>query len=239
MTDKPQRENWREWVPDASEPRLITRGQVLDYLARLKTQPPVTANDLRYWEGLGVLPQPIRRRHEGATRALYPLWYVPLVRQLRLFQLAGFTLDALPERMRAQARLLSERPGRAPSENEAPVPDKLRELDELLDLLLWPEWPRGYPFTTPTIGDKTARALLAPLWLEAHVQRTIYGIPITRAEIHLKDDHGHRVPLPEIPLPQELPPLREDDHPGVGVMPASEPSPASASDDHPLDSPVE
>lgn len=86
MSDKARRETWRDWVPpNVPEPRLLlTRVQLVEWFRTLGID--VTENDLRFWEYKGILPHPVRQRYEGATRALYPDWFVPLVARLRQLQ---------------------------------------------------------------------------------------------------------------------------------------------------------
>ena len=81
---KPKRETWRDWMPEGfpqpSDEELVTRSELLD---RLRSDPQrtidITERTLRLWESEGILPGPIRQRHKGATRALYPPWYATLV----------------------------------------------------------------------------------------------------------------------------------------------------------------
>jgi len=95
-----KRETWREWqAPEVVEPPLLTRGALIEALARLGLD-DIDERRLRFWEMKGVLPGPIRRRLDGATRALYPPWMVNLVFSLRHLQARGFALDDLPARMR-------------------------------------------------------------------------------------------------------------------------------------------
>lgn len=78
-TSKPKRETWLDWLPsDAPDPlELITRQE----LARRVSDRgfDVTNEKIGYWEKQGVLPLPVRRWHEGATRALYPSWMEDVV----------------------------------------------------------------------------------------------------------------------------------------------------------------
>ncbi len=104
---KGKRSTWRDLLaPDAPLPtELLTREQVLAQLKAWRVD--ATEADLRYWEYEGVLPRPVRQWHEGAVRALYPAWFVPLVRQLRALQHRGLSLDEIAARMPAQIYLLA------------------------------------------------------------------------------------------------------------------------------------
>lgn len=80
-----KRETWRDWqVVGMDGPPLLTREQVVQCLQ--DSGIAVTSGDLRYWEQKGSLPHPIRQRYEGATRAVYPEWYIHLVKLLRQLQ---------------------------------------------------------------------------------------------------------------------------------------------------------
>lgn len=108
-----KRKTWRDWLPpDAPEPRvetLLTRDQLLARVSRLR--PAIAETTLRSWERAGVLPHPIRRWHEGAVRAVYPPWYLDLVRQIRRLQRDGYPLAAIAAELEAYVQ---ETHGRAP-----------------------------------------------------------------------------------------------------------------------------
>jgi hypothetical protein len=100
----PPKETWRDWLPpDAptavSQPdRLLTREEIADRLAAVGVT--VTPDDMRYWERQGVLPRGVRQRHEGATRSVYPPWFVFLVWGLREFQHDRVPLKQASRRLR-------------------------------------------------------------------------------------------------------------------------------------------
>jgi len=104
---KPKRETWRDWLPPNMPPQaeddLVTRDQLLDQVKRrcAADTKPVTEIDLRYWEHLGALPGPVRKWHNGATRALYPGWMWLAVREVRLLQRAGYSLAQIAPQLRA------------------------------------------------------------------------------------------------------------------------------------------
>ncbi len=97
------RETWIDWLPaGVAEPpasELLLRSQVLAWLAARRMS--VRESDLRYWEGRGVLPHPVRRWHEGAVRALYPAWYPLAVRVLFHLQAVGRPLAAIGQDLRS------------------------------------------------------------------------------------------------------------------------------------------
>ncbi len=63
-------------------------------------------SDLRYWEYEGILPRAVRQWHEGAVRAIYPVWYLRLVRYLRQMQHEGLSLAEIGTRLRTLARVM-------------------------------------------------------------------------------------------------------------------------------------
>ena len=84
------------------EPPLLTRDQVVQRLHESGVD--VDLGDLRYWEQKGSLPHPIRQRHEGATRAVYPEWYVHLVKLLRQLQAHKRSLNEIGAILRWHVR---------------------------------------------------------------------------------------------------------------------------------------
>ena len=108
-TTKPARETWRDWLPpDAPEPELLTREQLVARLREAGIDADVS--DLRYWEYHGILPRPVRQRHDGATRAVYPDWFVWLVGLLREYQgRDNKSLQEIGPALRFAARFLGGR----------------------------------------------------------------------------------------------------------------------------------
>jgi len=82
--------DFRDWLPPGSpEPELyelITRAQVLEEVHARGIR--ISESTLRVREAEGILPRPMRRWRDGATRALYPSW-MP-----RLVGLTEFLLDS-------------------------------------------------------------------------------------------------------------------------------------------------
>jgi hypothetical protein len=82
-------EAWTDW--GGPEPAaLLTRDEIVTQLQALGVD--ADGDTVRYWESVGALPRSIKRWHEGATRAVYPDWAVPLVLSLRELQDAGLAL---------------------------------------------------------------------------------------------------------------------------------------------------
>jgi DNA-binding transcriptional MerR regulator len=78
-----KRETWPKWLPASVHPEdvpTITREELLARLA--KQQIHVTDRELRYWEHEGILPQPVRKYHEGAMYAFYPAWHEEVVSEI-------------------------------------------------------------------------------------------------------------------------------------------------------------
>lgn len=73
---KSLQETWLDWqcgeLPPLDE--LLTREQLLERLNNAGVD--VTERRLMFWETFGALPRPVRKRHDGATRALYPAWFI-------------------------------------------------------------------------------------------------------------------------------------------------------------------
>ncbi len=114
---KGNRETWRDWLPAGTAAgELLTREQILERLRRWRVE--ATEADLRYWEYEGILPRPVRRSHEGAVRAIYPAWFVPLVRELRHLQRSGLSLSEIAPRLRIHVRLMLAHDGDDPATRE-------------------------------------------------------------------------------------------------------------------------
>jgi hypothetical protein len=88
-TGRARHETWEEW--GGPEPaRLFTRDELVTHLTELGVE--ADGDTVRFWEGSAVVPRSIKRWHDGATRALYPDWFAPLVIGLRELQDAGLAL---------------------------------------------------------------------------------------------------------------------------------------------------
>jgi len=168
---KAKRETWRDWLPrDAEEPRvetLLTREALRAQLARRRSAVPETA--LRSWERVGVLPHPVRQWHAGSVRALYPPWYVDLVRQLRRLQRDGYPLAAIGGELRAYVQHTQ---GRAPigtwrREHVVLSPPLVAELEKLA---AEHERITGEP------------ALAAQVWIVTATGRTLYPLLLAPTE---------------------------------------------------------
>lgn len=86
------RDTWEDWLPDdAPDPgEYLTRDELAERLTAMGAD--VGADDFRHWEAVGALPKTVRRWHDGATRAVYPDWFIPLVIGLRELQATKMSL---------------------------------------------------------------------------------------------------------------------------------------------------
>jgi len=165
------KETWKDWMPEGAPepPDLQTREDVVEWIGRQQGagMRPITAGDIAYWEGIGVLPRGVRRWHEGSAKALYPGWYWLLARQVRSLQHAGLSLDEIRPRIRTHARLMLSFPP-AP-ENSRHWPPGARSPE---DIQLWPD------LTTEL--ERLAR------WVATQT-----GVPTERVEVHVIGTNGH------------------------------------------------
>jgi len=76
------KETWRDWMPaewpEPAEDQLMTRPEFLERL-RYSRGIDLTEARLVEWEQYGILPRPVRQRHEGANRVVYPSWVASLI----------------------------------------------------------------------------------------------------------------------------------------------------------------
>ncbi len=203
--EKPKRETWRDWQDRAAPaPRpLLTQAELLALLAgHEELHPTITKDDLRYWQGRGILPAPVRQWHDGATRAVYPLWYGTLVADLRLLTKTGLRLAELPPILRAAARQLSRRP-----EPELPAPGAPPALPRSPFWEFFPLAPLPPPPDLLEHLTEVVKLLALP--------HALGGVGIPRAVIGLFDAHGRVIPY-ELPL--NLPAF--DPHAYEGAAPA-------------------
>ncbi len=118
---KVSKATWVDWVrdgaPEPDDDDLLTRDELIDRLHQ--SGDPVTTRELRYWEAEGALPQPVKRWHAGATRALYPSWMLDLVPRVRTLRQHGVPLPTIGRHLRKQ------------------LAGGEREQDANLELLLW------------------------------------------------------------------------------------------------------
>lgn len=93
---------WRDWMPaGAPDPDLLSHDELVHELHEREID--VTPATLEHWRRNGVIPRPIRRRHQGNTRPVYPGWLVDAIVQLRELQDAGRSLEQIAPIMRARA----------------------------------------------------------------------------------------------------------------------------------------
>jgi hypothetical protein len=91
--------DWRRWLPPGvAEPRSITRAELLADLKRNGLS--VSERELRYWESLGALPNPVRQPREGAAHAAYPWWHGEIVAKVPQWRGQGLSWEAIGEQAR-------------------------------------------------------------------------------------------------------------------------------------------
>jgi len=98
------KETWWSWFPNERIEDGITLDEFLDELAGAGI-PQVTAGRLASWQKIGVIPFPIRRWHNGATRALFPRRAISVIAELALLQGIGYSLQEIGPRLRGAAAL--------------------------------------------------------------------------------------------------------------------------------------
>lgn len=89
-------------VPGQRAHHLITREELSEEIASYGKK--MTPNDLRYWESQGVIPRSIKKRHKGATRAVYPDWMTNVVLFGRILQERGESLEEIAETLKTLYR---------------------------------------------------------------------------------------------------------------------------------------
>lgn len=206
------RETWEDWqAPGAPEVRQISRAELLAELEAYNVQPPVKASDLRYWEYLGILPAPVRKKHNGVVSGVYPIWIVTLVVELRYLQKAHVQLKDMREPLREEAWRISkpERPNRLTIAGLPPAP-RIPDRYPLPPDLLTQFGPEQRERVFQCI-DALLTSILEPheedptnplVILEAKSSPRIAAI--VRAELTITDVNGNRT-LIDLPLDIELP----------------------------------
>jgi len=109
------KETWLDWIRavdpefDESSISYITLDELLEACDDVFTTPEqkIDAVTIRYWQREGLLPYPVKRWHNGATRSLYPQGTaVQLLLQIRVLQKKGYTLEQIAPRLRGHLAML-------------------------------------------------------------------------------------------------------------------------------------
>ncbi len=176
----PKPATWEEWMsewPPGELPdhysELLTREELVEMMANSVVAPDglragITANELRYLESTGVVPRPVRKRHMGATRAVYPIWMGPLLTWLRVLQRRGVSPQDIGPWLRKNAALIAR---------------SFPEDDTVLSSLL-----ASAP-SEATVPPNLRRELER---LARHHARTS-GIPTTRVDVMITDAEGNHI----------------------------------------------
>ncbi len=168
------RETWLEWVPAegrdeallAAEP-LLAKDELVTELQRGGDD--VTARDLSYWQTVGAIPYPDRRRHKGATRAVYPQWMISTIHLLRSLQEQGYKLREIGPLLRGDVyhRFMPQ----------ARTPRQQHDQDKRIAKRAF------FPMVEEL--DPRIRSF-------ARIHEHLHGGRITHAEVSLIDDQGQR-----------------------------------------------
>ncbi len=144
-TEAASKESWRDWASanDLPYEPAVTRGELLARLARMGLD--VSEPALRAWERDGLLPQPLKRWHEGATRAIYPMWAFNSLLLFRILKREGHPLQDVAQRVRASFHLHR-------------VPDRFGLADQLAHVAREIEQAKGLPAGTLTNAELRFRA---------------------------------------------------------------------------------
>lgn len=98
--EKRRQQTWLDWIPEGwpapADEELIGREELLDRVER-EFGIEIRPRTLQELEQQGLTPRPIRKWHEGATRALYAPWVVDLVGRGYLRRGRGNVEDAIEE----------------------------------------------------------------------------------------------------------------------------------------------
>ncbi len=86
------KETWLDWFPE-SEPEFPI-GKLLDRTRNMDIE-PVDQSTLRFWQKIGLIPHPERRRDGTGTIAMYPAVALAVIERIRDRQKAGLTLKEI------------------------------------------------------------------------------------------------------------------------------------------------
>lgn len=101
-----ERVRWHEWqrrfapgIPPIEA--TISTDELLSELARRGAV--TNRGQIKSWQHLGIVPQATRRRHDGATRAIFPPWMVGVLVILCKMRRDGCSLDLIRSVLESQA----------------------------------------------------------------------------------------------------------------------------------------
>src|SRR5680860_15348 len=101
------KETWLDWMPaewpEPTEDELMTRAKFLERL-RYSRGIDLTEARLVEWEQYGILPRPVRQRHEGTSRAVYPTWIASLIEMASELKSAGKRKSEIRDYLQQEVR---------------------------------------------------------------------------------------------------------------------------------------
>jgi DNA-binding transcriptional MerR regulator len=86
------RETWADWFPE-SDPTLPI-GKLLEHTHHMGIE-PVDQSTLRFWQKVGILPHPVRRKTGTGLQAVYPTVALAVIERIRNLQKVGLTLKEI------------------------------------------------------------------------------------------------------------------------------------------------
>jgi len=173
---KPKQETWLDGLPDYLRDYppdgLYTREEVIGSLRDRGID--VNEVTLVFWEKSRILPRPVRRRRDGAPRALYPPWAVDAIAHLRGLQAQGRTLEQIAPLMQSWklAAVVWQDPISGPMTDARTALLALAQALELDVLRI-----EGITIRYNDEGDRTLheQTLVVPFELRQHLQRRQSG----------------------------------------------------------------
>jgi DNA-binding transcriptional MerR regulator len=195
MSETAKRATWREWVPNAGDPALLTRTEVLAKLERLGLNVP--ERTLRYWEATGILPAPTIEK--PGLPGHYPWWIIDLIWLLRLRQVEGLPLEAIRDQLRYQAAFLSVTPLRHLYDVGWSDSPAIREF--IKTVILTGHDPGEFAVSSPgedltTVISRHEPNLAGLIHTLAHVYGQRVGRSISSVGIYIEMAEGKSVVLP-------------------------------------------
>jgi DNA-binding transcriptional MerR regulator len=161
---RPKRETWRDYQePSSPDPETFTRPQFVD---RLRAEGiDVSPRTLAYWEAEGIIPHSTREWRDGAPHAIYPDWFVGVVKMIQGMQAEGVSLKQIREVVRMTPWLMPIR--------SSPPPKSPADLAARFD---------AYTRAAEALGPQLAEL--------ARLSELVYGTPVINVAVQFRDENG-------------------------------------------------